>query len=404
MRVHSAILAILVCVAGQAQAQRIQNVRIGGAPGGSTLFSTTTLTGPSNTATETSLLSATGLAGSKTISANALSNGVVVHGELSGFYSTPAITVDNLTLRIKCGTTVLASKVVSGLVINASNAAARLMFDMHAVGNGASGALLINTIAEFTGTTLTPSEAAIVNTAAVAFDFTTACAFDVTAQWAAAQAGESISAVGSAWIPGPPAGNFVTASSTDTLTNKTLDCEGTGNTCTISVVADLPTAGCNNATAAPAFDIPTSGGATATCFGTTTTQGALDFIDASTTTATTHFVLPADWTGSVDIDLYWFANAASSNAVRWSVATGCVADAEAVSTGPSYNTASASNTSYTGTANQRKTTSLAAVSMTNCAAGETMYLQVQRIGGDAGDTLTATAELLDVRVRLRRAI
>jgi hypothetical protein len=42
--------------------------------------------------------------------------------------------------------------------------------------------------------------------------------------------------------------------------------------------------------------------------------------------------------------------------------------------------------------------------MTNCAAGETMYLQVQRIGGDAGDTLTATAELLDVRVRLRRAI
>jgi hypothetical protein len=101
----------------------------------------------------------------------------------------------------------------------------------------------------------------------------------------------------------------------------------------------------------------------------------------------------------------FFANASSSNAVRWSVATGCVADNEAISTGPtSYNTATAANIAYTGTANQRKSTgsSFNNVAVTNCAKGETMYLQVQRIGANAGDTLTASAELLEVTVFLRR--
>jgi hypothetical protein len=197
---------------------------------------------------------------------------------------------------------------------------------------------------------------------------------------------------------------LVAKATADVLTNKTIDAEGTGNVITIPTYVSLATAGCNNATAAAGFDLPTSGAPTPSCFGTTTTQGTLSFADAATQTATNHFRLPTDWTGAVDIDLFWFANAASSNAVRWSVATGCVADSEAISTGPSYNTASASNTAYTGTANQRKTTSFTGVSMTNCSAGETAYLQVQRIGGDAGDTLTATAELLEVGIKIRRAM
>lgn len=162
------------------------------------------------------------------------------------------------------------------------------------------------------------------------------------------------------------------------------------------------TAGCNNATAAPAWDLPTSGAVTASCSGTTSTQGQLDYVDAATTGANTHFRLPTGWTGNVDIVLVWWANAASSNAVRWSVATGCVADSEAVNTGPSYNTASASNESYLGTANWRKTSTLTSVAVTNCAATETMYVQVQRIGANAGDTLTATAELLEVTVIIRK--
>jgi hypothetical protein len=206
---------------------------------GATLFATTTLAGPANTATETSLLSGTGISGSKTIPANTFLNGTVLQVEVAGIYSTPAVTVDNLTVRVKCGSTVLASKVISGLVVAATNQAARLYFYMHAIGSGASGSLLINTIAEFTGTTLTASEASMVNTAAVAFDFTTSCAFDVTAQWAAAQAGETVTAVGAAWIPGAPVtsvngsigavsvGTVTSIATTSPITGGTINTTGT---------------------------------------------------------------------------------------------------------------------------------------------------------------------------------
>jgi hypothetical protein len=160
-------------------------------------------------------------------------------------------------------------------------------------------------------------------------------------------------------------------------------------------------AAADSVTAGAMLDHPASGSSTATCFGTTTTQGAEDFVDAATTGGSVHFRLPAGWTGNVDATLAWFANAASANAVRWSIATGCVADSGAISTGPSYNTASAANSAYIGTANQRQTTTLSGLSTTGCAAGSTLYIQVQRIGADAGDTLAATAELLELTVIFR---
>jgi len=180
-------------------------------------------------------------------------------------------------------------------------------------------------------------------------------------------------------------------------TGVTMDAEGASNVLTRPFYLEYEGA-CNSTVSGPgSFDLPTSAAPTTTCFGTTTTQGVIDFVDASTTTATGHFTLPQGWVGNMDARIFWFANASSANAVRWSVQTGCIADTEAFSTGPSYNTASQSNTAYTGTANQRKTTTLSAIAMTNCAAGETMYFQLSRIGGDAGDTLTATAEVVSVQ-------
>lgn len=196
---------------------------------------------------------------------------------------------------------------------------------------------------------------------------------------------------------------FVGRATADTLTNKTLDAEGSGNVLTTVSVASIDAASCDNVTASPGFDLPTANAPTPTCFGTTTTHGTLTFADGSTKSASRHFELPADLTGNIDVALVWWANAASTNAVRWSVEIGCVADGEAVSTGPSYNTASASNTAYTGTANQRKTTSFTSVARTNCAGGETAWLKISRIGADGGDTLTAAAELFSVTLKMRRA-
>lgn len=186
-----------------------------------------------------------------------------------------------------------------------------------------------------------------------------------------------------------------------TGTNATIDAEGTGNVLTRPFYWEF-TPACNNATADQgSFDVPTSAATTFSCSGTTTTLGNADFVDASTTGLTTHGTLPDGWVGNVDVTVEWWANAASANAVRWSVATGCVASGAAVNTGPSYNTASATNAAYTGTANQLQVTTQTSVAVTNCAAGRVMWLQVQRIGGDAGDTLTATAELIALKVKGR---
>lgn len=180
-------------------------------------------------------------------------------------------------------------------------------------------------------------------------------------------------------------------------TNVALNAEGTGNALTRPFYVEF-TPGCSNGTPNQgSFDIPTASGSTFSCFGTTTTQGAVDFPDAVTTIATGRFVLPQGWTGNLDARILWFANSASSNAVRWSVQTGCVQSTGAVSAGPSYNTASQLNSAYTGTVNQLKYSSLTAVPTTNCAAGALLYFQLSRIGGDAGDTLAAQAEALSIQ-------
>ena len=189
-----------------------------------------------------------------------------------------------------------------------------------------------------------------------------------------------------------------TLSNTMTFTNKTVDAEGTGNVYTRPFYVSY-TPGCNNATASQgSFNVPTSGAATFTCFGTTTTLGAADFVDGSTTTVLgSPFSLPQGWTGAMDVRIVWFGGTSSANAVRFSVSIGCVADTESINAGATQNTASASNTAYTGTANQRKTTVLTGISMTNCSAGESAFPLIQRIGADAGDTYAATAEVVEVQ-------
>lgn len=233
---------------------------------------------------------------------------------------------------------------------------------------------------------------------------------DITGTLAVANGGSGVATItgilkgnGTSAFSAATAGtDYTSPSSTETFTNKTFDVEGTGNLFTIPRRLWFDAAGCNGTTAALNWDAPTSSAPTASCTGTTTTVGAADFIDGSTTGMTRSVKLPSSFSsGNLDINLIWFANSASSNAVRWQVSVGCVADSEAISTGPSYNSASASNTSYTGTANQRKTTSFTNVNKTNCAADESMWIFIQRVGGDAGDTLGATAELVGAEVIFR---
>ena len=70
-------------------------------------------------------------------------------------------------------------------------------------GRGGGGAFITNGIVELTGSALIDTTAQVLNTTTVAYDFTTACVFDVTAQWGAAQVGETIQGTNvAAWFAG----------------------------------------------------------------------------------------------------------------------------------------------------------------------------------------------------------
>jgi hypothetical protein len=192
-------------------------------------------------------------------------------------------------------------------------------------------------------------------------------------------------------------------SASATLTNKTLDAEATGNSVTTVSKITLVAAGCNNATAGPGFDLPTSNAPTPACLGTSPHRfGSLDFSDGSTQTAVTHFRLPGDWTGGVDAAFLYTGDTSSTNNIRWQVSSACVADSEDL-LNPTYNSASASNVAGPSTAGQRRSASFSSVSMSNCAAGETVFWKFERVGGDAGDTYTGLGRLLEVEITLRRA-
>ena len=194
-----------------------------------------------------------------------------------------------------------------------------------------------------------------------------------------------------------------TASATETLTNKTLDPAATGNAITFIDRTYLTAAGCNAAAASTAWDLPTASAPTPACLGTTTTSAYLGYADGSTTAATVHYRLPSTWTatGGVDMMLLYTGSTNSTNNIRWSASTACVADTEDL-IAPSYNAASASNSAGPTTAGQRRSLSLTGVAITNCAAGETMFIRVERIGADGGDTYTGEAQLMGLTLVTRR--
>lgn len=198
--------------------------------------------------------------------------------------------------------------------------------------------------------------------------------------------------------------SYITASSADTLTNKTLDVEGTGNVITTVSVVDFPAAGCSNTTAVSFWDLPTSTPAVATCVSGTNTQKAyLDFADTTGGfSAQTGFRLPADFTGTMDAKITWLTTATTGN-VKWSLSTICVATDATETDDPAFNTASTVTTAAAGVASRLQTSAITSVTITGCAAGEWMHVKIFRDGNDAADTIAATARLVSVQLILRRA-
>lgn len=195
---------------------------------------------------------------------------------------------------------------------------------------------------------------------------------------------------------------LVGKATTDTLTNKTLDFEGTGNAITAVDYTWYPAAGCNNATASPFYDLPSSGAATAACVtGTNTQKGVLDFGDTTDSAGQFTEMLRTGFTGNIDVTIKWLAASTTGNVV-WSVSTICVADAE--TDDPAFNTASSVTDGAKGTTLQTNDATISALTITGCAAGELLHVRVFRDADNGSDTMTGNARLIGIGLTTRATL
>lgn len=199
---------------------------------------------------------------------------------------------------------------------------------------------------------------------------------------------------------------YVQPAGTSTLTNKTLDVEGTGNTITTTSKWWMPVAACQNTTAGLLWDSPTSNAAAATCVtGSNTTKGVADFDAATDESLQNTLRLPDDWTGAIDAKVVWFA-AATSGAAGLCVQLVCVADAE--TDDPSFPAQASGNCvsdTAKGTTNQTNVATITGVTSTGCAAGELMHVQLSRDanGGAVTDDMSGDARVIGLELTARRA-
>jgi hypothetical protein len=205
-------------------------------------------------------------------------------------------------------------------------------------------------------------------------------------------------------LPAVASDTFVLLAAAQTLTNKTLDAEATGNVVTAPWRIFVRAASCNNVTATTDWDLPTTNAAVPACnTGTNTQKGTLDFADGANRIAAQYsLVLPADFVGTFDTRWKWFDGTATTGAVKWDVQTICVADAE--TSDPAFNTASTVTDTAKATINQDNDAAITGVTITGCAANELLYVNFSRDANNAADTMTDTARLRAVEFTFRRAM
>jgi hypothetical protein len=130
---------------------------------------------------------------------------------------------------------------------------------------------------------------------------------------------------------------------------------------------------------------------------------SLDFADGSTTYGEWGLVMPSDWDGStVTAQFFWFANDTTTNAVLWGLAGVALGDGNALDT--AWGTAATVSDANASTANQLRISSATGAMTVGGSPAASKYVQfrAERVGGDASDTLAATARLLGVMVTYTR--
>lgn len=171
----------------------------GGSTPNSAMFASTA-DGTNNALASDTSITGTGV-GSKTTAANYFSVGTSLMMVAKGTVST-AVTPDNLTIKIKAGSVVIASATGVSLTGALSSSQWEILALITCRTAGASAVFKCNSLFAVTGTTLTPLEAKLVDTG-TSVDGTATIAWDLTAVWASTTAGDTITGTNFLmWTPG----------------------------------------------------------------------------------------------------------------------------------------------------------------------------------------------------------
>lgn len=164
---------------------------------------------------------------------------------------------------------------------------------------------------------------------------------------------------------------YVGRATSDTLTNKTLDCvAGTGNHCTFSFYPLWAAGVCQNVTASIGASMPASNAPTAACkTGTNTNFGVAQYT-ATTQSLQGFFQLPNDWVAAqtMTYELAYMDETTSAGNNVWTLSTSCVAAGSTLD--PSWTDTTI--TDAAGTANQLNVAN-GNVTMPTCAARSLMF-------------------------------
>ncbi|MFG1683514.1 hypothetical protein ACGFNP_25320 [Nonomuraea sp. NPDC049269] len=105
--------------------------------------------------------------------------------------------------------------------------------------------------------------------------------------------------------------------------------------------------------------------------------------------------------GNITLNVTWYADTASSGVVRWSAAVACItpnADSQDVET-KAFATSTDTDDTHLGTTGQRVHGHDIVITNTDsAAAGDLVWIRLQRLGGHANDTLAGDAIVLDAEL------
>lgn len=161
-----------------------------------TLFTSTATQTVAATVAETTILGSG--TGSLTLPASYLTVGKMLRLSIRGLYSTPALNIGNISIKIKFGSTVLnTTSTASALAISVTNGGFEGIAFITCRTTGASGTVILMGGIEYgVGNNLAPLVVAINNgTSTTTIDTTASQTLDCTVTWSNNTAGNSVSSL-----------------------------------------------------------------------------------------------------------------------------------------------------------------------------------------------------------------